>query len=168
MDPSIIRFVPRTCNTLFDIIFLFSNEQVTCARMNMHGNEVSLIEVDGGSQSVPPGLFLLYMTCISKQRSAKEDLLPSCEYLFPPQTGVHVLWSCFFNKKSPQKVSCTENHVYAFRSPSAGVDYESHVNEAKSLFHQLFPGDAFLPRAPDAEDIIIDDLLESSHESDGN
>lgn len=135
--------------------------------MNVHGSEVSVIEVDSGSQSVPSGLFLIYMSCTSKRTSAKDDLLPSCAYLFPGEEdspGAHVLWSCFFNKRSPQKISCTKKHVYAFSGPSAGVDYELHVNEAKSLFHDLFPEDRFLPQAPNAEDIVIDDELERSPE----
>lgn len=67
-----------------------------------------------------------------------------------------VLWSCFFNKSSPQIVTCNISNVFAFRSASIGVDYEVHINEAKALFQKLFPEETFLPRAPDAEDIVID------------
>ena len=48
--------------------------------------------------------------------------------------------------------------VFAFSSATTStVDYESEIKEAKALFEQVFPGEAFLPRAPDAEDIVIED-----------
>lgn len=150
---------------------LFFKRQITSARLRSGGAEVSLIEVGSGSQCVPLGLFLVYMSCVSNLATAKDDMQSVCDHLFPRSSPDHktekprVLWSCFFNKISPQKVSCTQSHVYAFRGPSVGVDYEPHIEEAKALFHRLFPNDTFLPRAPDAEDIVLEDEAQDDDES---
>lgn len=160
-----MRFVSQP----FDVnrlIFVLPFLQITSARVSLNGLDLSLIEVGSGSLCVPPGLFLVFMTCKSKHSAAREDLMPFFDLLFfqKGESGdqVQVLWSCFFNKSSPQNVSCGESNIHVFRNATQGVDYESNISEAKALFHRLFPEDDFLPRAPDAEDIVIEERDEQT------
>jgi hypothetical protein len=41
--------------------------------------------------------------------------------------------------------------------PGQQLDYDHHVQEARLLFERLYPGEEFLPRAPDPEEIVIED-----------
>ncbi|KAG8229783.1 hypothetical protein J437_LFUL005864 [Ladona fulva] len=68
-----------------------------------------------------------------------------------------VLWSMFFN--SPETSSCdlasdAPANVFLCSGPDYDLDFEF---AAKQIFEKMYPGCEFLPRAPDPEEIIVDD-----------
>lgn len=40
--------------------------------------------------------------------------------------------------------------------PTFALDYEHSIEEARSMFQNLYPDEEFLPRAPEPEEIIMD------------
>lgn len=74
-----------------------------------------------------------------------------------------VLWSLFFN--SPETSSCdlasdAPANVFLCSGPDYDLDFEFAVKQAKQIFEKMYPGCEFLPRAPDPEEIIVDDGAE--------
>lgn len=47
-------------------------------------------------------------------------------------------------------------NIYLTSDPSAAVGFEGAVDEARSIFEQMCPGEEFLPTPPDPSDIIYD------------
>ncbi|KAI1287704.1 Rab proteins geranylgeranyltransferase component A [Halotydeus destructor] len=148
-------------------------DEVTLIRIAGHEGSkcpVTLVELGHTSCVVPKGLNLVYASQLSVSDTAKRDLLPLVKCLFSSATAnssgqlesqkdrPQLLWSCYFNHVATKgKPRCTVNGVHVTNSPvDEVVDYGAAIDEAKSIFDSMFPGSEFLPRAPDAEDIVIE------------
>jgi len=152
--------------------------QVTFGRIPWSDDcNITLIEVGSGTLCVPKGLFLVYLSCMSSQvdgvkMTAKQKLMPVVEKLFSkptePDKAVEykpqVLWCSFLDRSAPGKMISRLPGVSVVFNPLHEQDYESCIFEGKEIFHKYFPSEEFLPRAPDAEDIIMED----DPEADGN
>lgn len=101
-------------------------------------------------------------------------------------TRPQLLWSCYFNQLATDEDISVDGlaNVHVTNSPTGDpVDYETSINEvlekdinilslliirllliyvyvlvfqAHRIFKSMFPEEEFLPRAPDAEDIVIE------------
>ena len=47
------------------------------------------------------------------------------------------------------------SNVYRARGPLPELDFDLALTEAESIYSLIYPGEQFLPRAPDPEEIII-------------
>ncbi|XP_046665799.1 rab proteins geranylgeranyltransferase component A 1 isoform X2 [Homalodisca vitripennis] len=71
-----------------------------------------------------------------------------------------LLWSLYFN--CPETSSCdlsadVPSNVHLCSGPDLDLDFEFAVKQAKEIFKKMYPDCEFLPRAPDPEEIVLDD-----------
>ena len=57
---------------------------------------------------------------------------------------------------SPLASSLLPN-LHICRGPDSALDYDAAVAQAKAIVGTMFPGEEFMPRAPDPEEIIFED-----------
>ncbi|XP_054261403.1 rab proteins geranylgeranyltransferase component A-like [Macrosteles quadrilineatus] len=74
-----------------------------------------------------------------------------------------LLWSLYFN--CPETSSCdlsadVPSNVHLCSGPDLDLDFEVAVKQAKDIFKKMYPDCEFLPRAPDPEEIVLDDDTE--------
>ncbi|OQV16028.1 Rab proteins geranylgeranyltransferase component A 1 [Hypsibius exemplaris] len=131
---------------------------------------VMLIEASYVTEICPNGYFVVYLWTTAVT-TARADLEPYVMKLFEPyradRTGVaKVLWASFFNHKSIRLATRDADqsnrptqlpaNVKLVSGPSGSLDYEDVLKESEELFAMLYPGEVFLPRVPDPEEIIMD------------
>ncbi|KAH7953203.1 hypothetical protein HPB49_005867 [Dermacentor silvarum] len=106
-------------------------EQITLLRLQRSDqlpHSVMVQEQGPGMMVCPPGLYIVHLTCPSVQQTAEQDLEPAVKMLFD-------------TTQSPE---------------GPHLDYEHPVNEAREVFHCMYPNEEFLPRAPDPEEILLE------------
>jgi hypothetical protein len=128
-------------------------------------NRILALQVDESSLNTSANIFMVHGSCVRYSNSAVDDLKCLSDELFI--TGPHtnetnkpnLLWSLYYNVNVSKVGSCAAlpENVFMVSDPDSSVGYESCVSEAKALFNQLFPGEDFLPKIPDPEDIIYGD-----------
>ena len=138
-------------------------------RMEGGSEGITVIELGYSSSCVPKGLYLVHLTCPSVE-SAKEDLMPVVEKLFstsPDSSGKPpLIWSLFYNISFLGSILVNDtvlsdsSTMFVVDGPLLEMDYGKCINEARSVFEKMFPGEEFLPKAPDAEDIVIEGVVE--------
>ncbi|KAK8401361.1 hypothetical protein O3P69_002848 [Scylla paramamosain] len=47
-------------------------------------------------------------------------------------------------------------NLYLCPGPNTDLDYDLAIEQARSIFGRMYPGEEFLPRAPDPEEIAFD------------
>uniref|UniRef100_A0A182R9D5 Rab proteins geranylgeranyltransferase component A n=1 Tax=Anopheles funestus TaxID=62324 RepID=A0A182R9D5_ANOFN len=142
----------------------------------------TVLQMSHTSGTCPKDIYLIHVTTAAVTQNPDEDLKPyiaqilSNDYSGPAVTAEEkeeqeervqhenttstILYEAYFN--IPSCLVCTENaHV----SMPAGVrlvcgpyhelDYDQSIQQAKKCFHEIYPEEDFLPRAPDPEEIII-------------
>ncbi|RWS11124.1 rab proteins geranylgeranyltransferase component A 2-like isoform X2 [Dinothrombium tinctorium] len=134
---------------------------------------VYVLEVGNDIHVAPKGVFIVYCWCLSKNEDAKKDLLPVAKKLFDFSCSENsskpkLLWSCYYNQKF---VDCSNNFEMKIKSafvvspPMNELDYDFAISEARQIFSTMFPDSEFLPRAPDPDEIVFDDLLVDASEN---
>ncbi|KAG6459824.1 hypothetical protein O3G_MSEX011640 [Manduca sexta] len=124
---------------------------------------VTVLEVGPATGSCPKGLFVVYFIA-SKSKDAETDLKPYAERIFDMSGGdaesdkPKCLWSLFYNvKDTSAPVSSVVEGVHVCSGPDAGLDFDRAVEQAEQIFKKICPGEEFLPRAPDPEEIVFED-----------
>ncbi|XP_059051334.1 rab proteins geranylgeranyltransferase component A 2 [Achroia grisella] len=131
-------------------------------------NAVTVLEVGAATGSCPKGLFVVYFIT-NKVTDAESDLRPYAEKIFDMSGGDQTsisdkpkcLWSLFYNAADGGGVSSAAasdaGGVYVCAGPDAGLDFDRAVLQAEEIFKKICPGEEFLPRAPDPEEIVFED-----------
>ncbi|XP_045763212.1 rab proteins geranylgeranyltransferase component A 1 isoform X2 [Maniola jurtina] len=128
-------------------------------------NAVTVLEVGPATGSCPKGLFVVYFIT-NKVTDAESDLMPYAEKIFDMSGGDQTetsdkpkcLWSLFYNVKDTcASVKDGVDNVHVCAGPDAGLDFDRAVHQAEQIFKQICPGQEFLPRAPDPEEIVFED-----------
>ena len=138
---------------------------------------IKVIELSPNSQSSADRCYLVHLTCLSSQSTARADLLPAVEFLFhntvdttdePPRPKV--LYSIYFNYNGTQSPAADKfqlaDNVHLISSPDLEPSYQQILNEANNVFNRICPGDTFLPPPPDPEDIIYEPTTPEPTETD--
>lgn len=72
-----------------------------------------------------------------------------------------ILFSSFFEIPSSSKgVDASEAQsgpIYTCSGPFLELDYDESIRQTKLLYEKMYPGEEFLPKAPEPEEIIIGD-----------
>ncbi len=120
---------------------------------------------------VEPDLFLDLIHFVTNgQKSAREDILPSVQNLFDlskfknfsnnshssnKNQPMYVAFFCLPGEFSAENLN-TKNSgkIWLTSFPTSNPCNEDHVKEAKKIFSELFPGEIFLPKVPDPEDMV--------------
>ncbi|XP_004927771.1 rab proteins geranylgeranyltransferase component A 2 [Bombyx mori] len=128
-------------------------------------NAVTVLEVGPATGSCPKGLFVVYFIT-KKTKDAESDLKPYAERIFDMSGGDQTaatdkpkcLWSLFYNvKDTSSPVSSVVDNVHVCSGPDAGLDFDRAVEQAEQIFKKICPGEEFLPRAPNPEEIVFED-----------
>ncbi|GFQ65346.1 rab proteins geranylgeranyltransferase component A 2 [Trichonephila clavata] len=130
-------------------------------------NPITVLEFSHKNYVCPEDLYLVYMSCRSWNLTAEEDFRSTVELLFSTESmgtsedkknqKPNLLWSVFFNQKDTSVMDLSTNvptGVFLTSSPDVGLDYEHAMKQARDIFEAMCPGEEFLPRAPDPEDIL--------------
>ena len=139
---------------------------------------IKVIELSPNSQSSADRCYLVHLTCLSSESTAREDLLPGVEFLFhntadatdqPPKPKV--LYSIYFNYNGTQSPAADKfqlaDNVHLISSPDLEPSYQQILTEAQNVFNRICPGESFLPPPPDPEDIIYEPSTTEPTEPDG-
>lgn len=106
------------------------------------------------------GTDLIHITCKASGTSPTQDIHPFERQLFDDANENTILWSMYFN--IPQCMKCqhftdkNSANIHIACGPFFELDYDESIQQAKSMFNEIYPNDEFLPRAPDPEEIIIE------------
>ncbi|XP_031838052.1 rab escort protein [Nomia melanderi] len=81
-----------------------------------------------------------------------------------------VLWSLYLNlPASDIKLNdSAPNNLHLCSGPDLDLDFDFAVNQAMSIFKAMYPDEDFLPRAPDPEEIVLDDEEEPGPKFEGD
>ncbi|XP_043243163.1 rab proteins geranylgeranyltransferase component A 2-like isoform X1 [Amphibalanus amphitrite] len=154
-----------------------ADDQVLLIRLpacDDHPGPVTVLQAGPAASAAPAGLYVIHLTCAAR-RSAEEDLAPAVARLQQlavasqddpdespaPQTArpIRVLYSLYFSRRCGRGASAEElpENVAFCSGPDDAIGFDAAVQEARDLFTAHFPGEEFLPRAPDPEEIIFFD-----------
>lgn len=145
-------------------------EQITLLRLQRSDqlpHSVMVQEQGPGMMVCPPGLYVVHLTCPSVQQTAEQDLEPAVKMLFDTtqspegedKSKPKALYILYFNVEDTTQAPLNENcppGLILVSSPGPHLDYEHPVNEAREVFHCMYPNEEFLPRAPDPEEILLE------------
>nr|XP_018904406.1 PREDICTED: rab proteins geranylgeranyltransferase component A 1 [Bemisia tabaci] len=164
-------------------------EQLTLLQYPINNRLITVIEVGPATCACPTNQYVVHMTC-KQEVSAQEDLLPIVSNLFNPFTleddeksadaavkgdsaeisenwKPRLLWALYYNvlDTSPQFFSpSVPANVHLCSGPDGDLDFDASVNQAKSIFSRICPEEEFLPRAPDPEEIVLEDAEPAEEE----
>ncbi|NXY82959.1 RAE2 geranylgeranyltransferase, partial [Alcedo cyanopectus] len=132
---------------------------------------VCVIELCSSTMTCMKDTYLVHLTCPSTQ-TARQDLEPVVQKLFNLNTEKEteneelekprVLWAVYFNMRDSSGVeknsySGLPSNVYVCSGPDSALGNDCAVQQAETIFQDMFPGEDFCPAPPNPEDIIYDE-----------
>lgn len=140
-------------------------EQLTLLRVPAkEGNPipVTVLEVGPGTHVCPKDLYCVHMTC--QGTDAESDLRVVVERLLTTEADdtsskPRIVWSLYFNQVDHSGCDLETSmpgNLYLCPGPNTDLDYDLAIEQARSIFGRMYPGEEFLPRAPDPEEIAFD------------
>lgn len=111
----------------------------------------------------PKGKYLVHLTT-QGSKTAREDLETIIFSLFNVSNTENfnmndgrpaVFYRAYFNywQRFPKETNQISN-LYICQDPNTDLDCEVNLKEARDIFSKICPGEEFLPKAPNPEDII--------------
>lgn len=105
---------------------------------------------------------------ISCRDGAKKDFQQFVETFFREDidnsgddTKPTILFSSYFEIPSSTKgvdaAASQSGPIYTCSGPFVELDYDESIRQTKLLYEKMYPGDEFLPKAPEPDEIIIGD-----------
>lgn len=123
---------------------------------------INVIELGSSSGCVPKGLYLVHINCLTMSGTSKQDLISIVERLFckseVQSLKPQLIWALYYNISFLDEVSSPSlpHNLIVANGPVFDIDYGRCIREANAIFDQMFPNEEFLPKAPDADDIVIE------------
>uniref|UniRef100_A0A182LZF3 Rab proteins geranylgeranyltransferase component A n=1 Tax=Anopheles culicifacies TaxID=139723 RepID=A0A182LZF3_9DIPT len=151
--------------------------------VNNRPDGATILQMSHFSGTCPKEIYLIHVITAAVTQNPEEDLRPyiaqilSKDYSGPSEkaggdneqqeenvqsenTTSTILYEAYFN--IPSCLVCAENAhvslpagVRLVCGPYHELDYDQSIQQAKTIFHEIYPEEEFLPRAPDPEEIII-------------
>lgn len=135
-----------------------------------NSNTVFLIELNSSSLVCPKDLNIVYLWTRASSENGEADLSPTVNRIFKDNCS-SLIWKFYYQQltgsqqaeqkelKSTGGDSVVDekesNSGFYITSPACDdIDYTSVIKEAEHLFTKMCPGQEFLPRAPDPDEII--------------
>lgn len=158
----------ESCGSLSRAVFIIE-KPLGNEELNSGGGGVNFLKLPGKnggafvlqlshySGTCPKGLYLIHLTTKSC-KTPVEDLKPFVEKLFSEDQ--RFIYSAYFTLPS-----CTTCQGKILDSKNISeccgcffeLDYDKSIENAEAVFKKLYPDEEFLPRAPDPDEIIIED-----------
>ncbi|GAM21017.1 hypothetical protein SAMD00019534_041920 [Acytostelium subglobosum LB1] len=155
------------CITDKRIINSMDCSYITIPPNSIAGNKSTVNVYQMESLCTARGYVLIHFTTIQSGANAEEDLKAVVETFVQLSGGNSELptiqWCAYFNLSLDHVTSSfgaygqalPKNVMLTSDSPvSVSIDYDQQINEAKALFEKICPGQTFLERVPDSEDIV--------------
>merc|ERR1719300_1527046 len=124
-------------------------EQITFLSLPQEtGPGIHVIEVGAGAAATPRGLHLIHVSAdgtLDLEMTMKVKNIVSEDNL---------VYSLSFNQTSVNQASSCPN-IWPAPGPGPELDFDQAIADAKNIYNGMFPGEEFLPRAPDPEEIIF-------------
>jgi len=119
----------------------------------------------------PQGTYVLYFSTICS-KTAQEDLESALNSLVNlsensskrPTALYHAYFNQFVRVPIEQSKTLPEN-VFLCSNPGVDLDCAQSFEEAQKIFSQICPGEEFLPKTPDPDDIIWEDNSATQNEA---
>jgi len=124
-------------------------EQLTFLSLPKEGDRqtVQVVEVGPGACACPPGLHLLHASC-----RGPADLVALVE----PLVGQGLVYSLAWQAEVlPGGATTRVSNLYSAAGPEPELDLDTSIARARAIYSSIYPGEEFLPRAPDPEEIIL-------------
>jgi len=126
-------------------------EQLTFLSLPQEGNKpIRVVEVGAGTAACPKGLHVLHATVEGEVEL--EDVLRE-DGLIKEEELVYSLTFTQVGSKGGEK-TMLEN-MWGASGPVAELDFDIAIEQAREIYSGMFPGEEFLPRAPDPEEIVL-------------
>ncbi|KAL3265341.1 hypothetical protein HHI36_009549 [Cryptolaemus montrouzieri] len=137
------------------------------------GNKlITILELGHLTGTCPKNVFLIHITTEGSS-NPKEDLEGCVKNLFAfgeqdsnPRKP-KVLWSSYFSIPNTNELdlkSSVPSNVFLCPGPDLDLDYDFSLEKAREIFLSIYPDAEFLPRAPDADEIVIGEDPETATE----
>lgn len=71
-----------------------------------------------------------------------------------------IIYSSYFEIPSSKREATAEDEtgpIFTACGPFMELDYDESIRRSKLLYEKMYPGDDFLPKAPEPEEIIVGD-----------
>merc|ERR1719233_1942464 len=126
-------------------------EQITfLSSPQSNGNPVQVVEVGPGTAACPKGLHVVHASMegegepgdiIKDEGIIKED---------------EIIYSLRFSQIGSGEVEVSKlENIWVASGPVAELDFDAAIQQARQIYSGMFPGEEFLPRAPDPEEIVL-------------
>ena len=113
-------------------------------------------EVGFGPAACPKGMYVLHTT------SRQFQDIPESNHIAVSSINKNdaMLWSLSFKLRSQRIAQSTTDHpsfgnLYLCNGPCFELDYDLAIENARKISSRIYPGEDFIPRAPDPEEILI-------------
>merc|ERR1719431_34144 len=126
-------------------------EQITFLSLpQSNGKPVKIVEVGPGTAACPKGLHVVHASMegegepgdiIKDEGIIKED---------------EIIYSLRFSQIGSGEVEGSKlENMWVASGPVAELDFDVAIQQARQIYSGMFPGEEFLPRAPDPEEIVL-------------
>ncbi|XP_021352296.1 rab proteins geranylgeranyltransferase component A 2-like isoform X1 [Mizuhopecten yessoensis] len=128
----------------------------------------AVLELPPSSMTCPQGLHAVHMTRPGTgDVHPREDLKIVKEKLFDPADDdkPNILWSMYFSQtyyEDLKRGESTPDNIIVLPGPGPEIDLNDVVTQTRQIFVDIMPGEEFLPRPPNPEDIIYVDENEAT------
>jgi hypothetical protein len=138
----------------------------------------SVFELAPMSMACPQGLYVVQVVA-EGVTTPEADIKPVTDILFQPRNEEEhldgddrpvVLWDLYFEQldtAGSDLGSRAPDNVFIVPGPVNELDFECCIREARRIFDLICPGEEFLPKAPNPEDIIWGDEGQERQEGGG-
>lgn len=114
---------------------------------------VNLVEISAATGACPRGLQVVHTSCKLPDGVQAEDITARVETVLPVEA---LLYSLTFTQIALVGDCSTKlDNTWGAPGPTHELDFDLAVGAAKDIYAAMYSGDAFLPRAPDPEEIVL-------------
>ena len=135
-------------------------EQITFLSLpQSNGKPVNIMEVGPGTAACPKGLHVVHASMegegepgdiIKDEGIIKED---------------EIVYSLRFSQIGSGEVEGSKlENMWVASGPVAELDFDVAIQQARKIYSGMFPGEEFLPRAPDPEEIVLGEEQEQDQD----
>merc|ERR1719341_2278290 len=126
-------------------------EQITFLSLPQEDDRpVRVVEVGPGTAACPKGLHVMHATVEGEM--GLEDVLKE-EGILKEEELVYSLTFTQAGSKGGERTKL--QNMWGASGPVAELDFDVAIEQAREIYKGMFPGEDFLPRAPDPEEIIL-------------
>ncbi len=144
----------RRLRLLANSVMPSEKEQLSFVSFPSGSSYAYVQEVGFGAAACPRGMYCLQVT--SGDPSARDSVSETVDNLTEHTSP---LWDLSYEmdvlEEKEEGGSGGIENVFSCSGPSFELDYDAAISNARAVFQRMFPGEEFLPRAPEPEEIII-------------